>query len=87
MANLFPQWFDRLPLQIAIGLLVSGSVAVAGAWYYLTPKYSRVGYQPIQPVPVFPPDARRATRFGLPLLPHRRWNNRGTPTSRRPQSA
>jgi hypothetical protein len=51
MTNLFPIWFNRLPLQIAIGLLVCGSVTVAGGWYYLTPKYSRVGYQPIQPVP------------------------------------
>ena len=27
----------------------------AGTWYYVTPKYTRVGYQPIQPVP-FPHD-------------------------------
>lgn len=51
MANLFPRWFNRLPLQIAAGVILSGSLVVAGAWYYLTPKYSRVGYQPIQPVP------------------------------------
>lgn len=31
--------------------MVSGSLMVAGIWYYLTPKYSRVGYQPIQPIP------------------------------------
>jgi hypothetical protein len=51
MANLFPREFNRLPLQLAVGLVVSGSVVVAGVWYYFTPKYSRVGYQPIQPVP------------------------------------
>jgi hypothetical protein len=51
MANLFPEWFNRLPLQFAIGLAVIGALVTAGAWYYLTPKYSRVGYQPIQPVP------------------------------------
>ncbi len=51
MANLFPAWFNRLPARIALGLLVCGSLTVAGSWYYLTPKYSRVGYKPIQPVP------------------------------------
>jgi hypothetical protein len=51
MGNLFPRWFNRLPLHLGIGLLLGGSMVVAGAWYYLTPKYSRVGYQPIQPVP------------------------------------
>ncbi|MCX6903861.1 MAG: cytochrome c3 family protein [Verrucomicrobia bacterium] len=51
MGNVFPRWFNQLPLKIAAGLLVTGSLVTAGAWYYLTPKYSRVGYQPIQPVP------------------------------------
>jgi hypothetical protein len=50
-SNLFPRWFNRLPLHLAAGLVVSGTLVGAGAWYYLTPKYSRVGYQPIQPVP------------------------------------
>lgn len=51
MGNVFPRWFNQLPLKIAAGLLVTGSLVTAGAWYYLTPKYSRIGYQPIQPVP------------------------------------
>ena len=51
MANLFPRWFNRLPLQVAVGVMASGSLVTAGVWYYLTPKYSRVGYEPIQPVP------------------------------------
>lgn len=51
MANLFPQWFNRLPLRMAIGLVFGGSAVLGGGWYYLTPKYSRVGYQPVQPVP------------------------------------
>jgi hypothetical protein len=51
MANLFPEWFNRLPVQIAVGVAASGSLMVASVWYYFTPKYSRVGYQPIQPVP------------------------------------
>ena len=51
MANLFPRWFNRLPAKFAVALLASGSLGIAGVWYYFTPKYSRVGYQPIQPVP------------------------------------
>src|SRR5512139_2698646 len=51
MANLFPGWFNRLPLQIAVGFVASGSLVVGGVWYYFTPEYSRVGYGPIQPVP------------------------------------
>ena len=36
--------------MILTGVVLVGTALVAGAWYYLTPKYSRVGYQPIQPV-------------------------------------
>jgi hypothetical protein len=50
VSALFPQWYNRLPLNIAAGLLLSGTLAIAGVWYYFTPKYTRVGYQPIQPV-------------------------------------
>lgn len=51
MSDLFPRWYNQLPLKIALGLLVGAVVVSAGVWYYLTPKYTRVGYQPIQPVP------------------------------------
>jgi hypothetical protein len=37
--------------MIVIGLLLVGTMVTAGVWYYFTPKYTRVGYQPIQPVP------------------------------------
>ena len=51
MAQLFPRWFNQLPLKILVGLMLGGTLVTAGGWYYLTPKYSRVGYQPTQPVP------------------------------------
>ncbi len=51
MANLFPRWTNTLaPKAIFFGGLVSTAV-VCGIWYYFTPKYTRVGYQPTQPVP------------------------------------
>jgi hypothetical protein len=33
-----------------LGLALVGTSVVAGAWYYLTPKYANIGYQPRQPV-------------------------------------
>jgi len=50
MSAIFPKWTNRLPLLIIVGGTLLGSALVAGAWYYLSPKYSKVGYQPIQPV-------------------------------------
>ena len=51
MSAIFPKWTNRLPMMIIIGVLLSGGAVTAGVWYYFTPKYARVGYQPIQPVP------------------------------------
>jgi len=50
MSDIFPRWTNRLPAQIAVGAVLVGTAALAGVWYYFTPKYTRVGYQPIQPV-------------------------------------
>ena len=50
MPNIFPRWTNRLPLMAIVGLFFVGTAATAGLWYYFTPKYTRVGYQPIQPV-------------------------------------
>ena len=51
MSDVFPRWTNRLPGQIIFGLLLIGGVVTAGLNYYFTPKYTRVGYQPTQPVP------------------------------------
>src|SRR5262245_12067535 len=51
MSKLFPKSANKLPLQIIIYLGVLAGIATAGVTYYMTPKYSRVGYAPIQPVP------------------------------------
>jgi hypothetical protein len=50
MSDLFPKWTNRLPLHLAVGGLLVATAVTAGTWYYFTPKYTRVGYQPIQPV-------------------------------------
>lgn len=39
--------------MIVIGVMLVGGGVTAGVWYYFTPKYTRVGYQPVQPVPFY----------------------------------
>ncbi|HJU41960.1 MAG TPA: cytochrome c3 family protein [Vicinamibacterales bacterium] len=51
MAQIFPPWWNKLPLAAAIAGLVIPVVLVAGVWYYFSPWYTDVGYQPEQPVP------------------------------------
>ncbi|MFO1514567.1 MAG: cytochrome c3 family protein [Verrucomicrobiota bacterium] len=50
MSAIFPKWTNRLPLLIVVGGGLVATAVTAGVWYYFTPKYFRVGYQPIQPV-------------------------------------
>src|SRR5262245_35437450 len=50
MSDIFPRWTNKLPGQIIVGAVIVGTTVSAGITYYFTPKYTRVGYQPIQPV-------------------------------------
>ena len=50
MSEIFPKWTNKLPAMVIVGGLLAGGVVTAGVTYYFTPKYSRVGYKPIQPV-------------------------------------
>jgi hypothetical protein len=50
MSAVFPKWTNRLPLLVIIAGVMIGTAVMAGVWYYCTPKYTDVGYQPIQPV-------------------------------------
>jgi formate-dependent nitrite reductase cytochrome c552 subunit len=51
MGNFFPRWTNWVPLKLAVclGFVVVG--VTVGMTYYATPKYTRVGYEPTQPVP------------------------------------
>lgn len=50
MRNLFPRWTNSIPVKVILSLGVIGGTVTAGITYYATPKYTRVGYQPTQPV-------------------------------------
>ena len=51
MANIFPRWTVTLPLRLAVFGTVLAGLVILGVTYYVTPKYSRVGYEPVQPIP------------------------------------
>jgi hypothetical protein len=63
MSDFFPKWTNNLPRNIIIGALLAGTAVTAGVTYYFTPKYTRVGYQPIQPVAF--PHSVHVTQLGL----------------------
>jgi hypothetical protein len=51
LPQLFPRWLNKLPLFAAAAGLVVPVAAIAGVWYYGSPKFTDAGYRPIQPVP------------------------------------
>ncbi|MBR9979013.1 MAG: cytochrome c3 family protein [Bacteroidetes bacterium] len=51
MAQIFPEWVNKLPGRIALTLAVLIILVIAGIWYYGSPEYTDVGYAPVQPVP------------------------------------
>lgn len=47
----FPKWTNNVPLILVIVLHVGAIAAIWGVWYWFSPKFTDVGYQPRQPVP------------------------------------
>ncbi len=50
MANIFPKGTNQTVMKAGFALSVFGAIVTVAIWYYFTPKYSRVGYEPVQPV-------------------------------------
>lgn len=51
MSQIFPKWTNHLPAVLLIATIVGGCSVVGFLWYYGSPKYTDVGYRPVQPVP------------------------------------
>ncbi len=49
MSVIFPKWMNLFPTLSAIGVIGAGTMVIGGFWYYATPKFWNVGYQPTQP--------------------------------------
>lgn len=50
MAQIFPKWTLKVPAIAAVVVMFLGANAVGFIWYYGSPKYTDVGYRPVQPV-------------------------------------
>ncbi len=50
MSAIFPRWTNSVPTILAVGSLGGAAIAAGSVWYWFTPSYWEVGYEPIQPV-------------------------------------
>jgi hypothetical protein len=51
VALIFPRWTNRAPLAVGLGAPMMLGGAIFSVWYWFSPKYTDVGYAPMQPVP------------------------------------
>ena len=51
MAQIFPNWTNKLPILLGLVAPLGGILTVGFVWYYFSPRYTDVGYMPDQPVP------------------------------------
>ena len=51
LAQIFPPSWNKLPVVAAIVGSIVPALAIGGIWYFFSPWYTDVGYQPVQPVP------------------------------------
>ncbi|PKN59432.1 MAG: cytochrome C [Deltaproteobacteria bacterium HGW-Deltaproteobacteria-14] len=50
MAQIFPRWTNKIPLAVAVTTPVVLVGVIFAIWYWFSPKFTDVGYQPEQPV-------------------------------------
>lgn len=50
MAQLFPEWSNKVPRLLLVGSILLLTLTVFGFWYFASPKFTDVGYAPIQPI-------------------------------------
>lgn len=50
MAQIFPKWFNVVHFAAGAGAAFTGLLVLGFFWYFGSPEYTDVGYQPVQPV-------------------------------------
>jgi hypothetical protein len=50
VAQIFSEWTNKVPLYIVLALALVAPAAALGVWYFFSPEYTDVGYQPEQPI-------------------------------------
>ena len=50
MTQIFPEWTNKVPIYLGIGVVLACVCATVFIWYYFSPEYTDVGYRPKQPV-------------------------------------
>lgn len=63
MVPIFPKWTNKIPLYLALGIVFALVGAIGFIWYYFSPKYTAVGYEPEQPIAFS--HAKHAGELGL----------------------
>jgi len=51
LAQIFPEWTNKIPSYALLAIILIIATMTGFFWYYGSPKYTDVGYRPIQPVP------------------------------------
>lgn len=51
MAQIFPEWANKVPKKIQLTLIVLLTGVVFFFWYFGSPEFTQVGYAPEQPIP------------------------------------
>ena len=51
MPAIFPRWTNAIPVVLGLVAPILGAGAIFTVWYWFSPLYTDVGYQPVQPVP------------------------------------
>ena len=50
MAQIFPEWTNKIPGYLVVGIVFAALGGIAFVWYFFSPEFTDVGYKPDQPV-------------------------------------
>ena len=50
MAQIFPEWTNKIPAYLAVGVVFAVLGGIGFVWYFFSPEFTDVGFKPDQPV-------------------------------------